>query len=164
MSEGRLRGTHLVIVPLSGRRASLKRFAEGLGRFTAIDLDCSLQQAVEGAELEAEGRLEGGGIVEVVSDIYSLGRVPCLVVNSLNTVQAMARVASRGKEWNRKYFRYLVALTTACRARSELTFFLLTFGRFDELRGLKDKKWFRPYGSLVDAIWILGESGLMPLT
>lgn len=160
------KGVHLIVVPYVGRAELIRRFLSNLGGFVVLDLDCYIPGIA--SYLPSDGArvlLEGGDLLSAVVDVYSLPKSDsAILVNSLNTVQALARAAFPGKEWNRAYFRHLVYLTAACRARSPSVFLLYNFYRTNEIANMAERKWFRPYRGLVDDVFVLGEDGPMPLS
>jgi len=166
LSEEGSKGVHLVIVPYVGRSRLIRRFVSTLGSFVALDLDCYFPSFASYLPPDgAQVLVEGGDLLNAIVDVYSLPKSDStIVVNSLNTIQAFAKVTFPGKDWNRAYFRYLVYFAAACRARSPSVFLLYSLYRTNELRGMNDKKWFRPYRGLVDDVMVLGEGGLTPLS
>ena len=165
MEGGRLKGVHIILVPHENKNALLNRFVSSISPFVAIDFDCSLPHILKGIDSqESIIILEEDGILQALSDVYTLVKQDRpIIINSLNTLKAMAKVSSNGKEWSRRYFKQLIYLTIAGRARSDLMALILHFYKKEELKSLQERSWFKPYESLVDGIWLSSIDGLNQL-
>jgi hypothetical protein len=155
-----------VVVPISEKADLMRRWAAAVGAFTAVDLDCSLLPLFPPEEL---GRLhlllEGGEVLSAVRDVYSLrkGTEP-LVVNSLGTLQAEARASGGERDWSRRFFKFVVFMATACRARADSSLFIVNSVKEGGRRGLLGAGWVKLCSLSLDGTWILAEDGLRPLS
>jgi hypothetical protein len=162
MAELKPAGVHLVVVPLSEKPYLLRRWGSEVGRFTAIDFDCSLLPIFpQGEKGKPKLLLEGGDVLSAIEDIYGLekGDGP-LVVNSLGTLQAVARASGGERDWSRRFFKYVVYLSVACRARSDSSLFIVNSVREGGARDLLRMGWVRLCTSALDGTWVLSEDGL----
>jgi len=151
-----------VIVPLSERPYLLRRWASAVGEFTALDLDCSLPPLFSSDDLgESEIFLEPGDVLTAVEDVFALPKLAGpLVVNSLGTLQAIARASGGERDWSRRFFKYLVYLTVACKARAGSSLFLVNAAREGGVKALLGAGWVRLCSGSLDGTWMLSEDGL----
>jgi hypothetical protein len=137
-----------------------------LGDFTIVDFDCSLPPILSGPGSKGGKVLvEGGDLLSALIHIYSLpkGEEP-IIVNSLGTIRAMARVAVRDRDWSRTFFFYLVLMTVACKARSKTVFFLLNMPSGKGTKDVLGASWVKLCRGSLDSTWILSEGGLSRLS
>lgn len=159
-------GVHLVIVPFAERRSLLRRWASGVERYTAVDFDGSLYPLLSPASLDGcRLLLEEGSLLAAVKDVYSLQRSDNpIITNSLGTLQAMARASGGQKDWSRRFFKYVVYMAVACRARAASSLFLLNSVREGDVRSLLGAGWVKMCSSALEGTWILSEEGLSRLS
>jgi hypothetical protein len=166
LAELKPAGVHLVVVPFSERRVLLRRWASGVERFTAVDFDSSLYPLLSPESLRGcRLLLEGGSVLAALKDVYSLERGDDpIIVNSLGTLQAMARASGGQKDWSRRFFKYILYMGVACRARSPSSLFVLNSVREGGVRGLLGAGWVKMCSGAFDGTWILSEGGLSRLS
>jgi len=166
LAELKPAGVHLVVVPFSERRSLLRRWASGVGRFTAIDFDSSLYPLLSPTSLDrCRLLLEGGSLLAALKDVYSLQRSDDpIIVNSLGTLQSMARASGGQKDWSRRFFKYVVYMAVGCRARAGSSLFLLNLVREGGIRGLLGAGWVKLCSGAFDGTWVLSEEGLSRLS
>jgi hypothetical protein len=159
-------GVHLVVVPFSERRPLIRRWAAGVGRYTVIDFDSSLYPILSPSSSDGcRLLLEGGSLLSALRDVYSLRRSDePILVNSLGTLQAMARASGGEKDWSRRFFKYVVYMAVACRARAGSSLFVLNSVREGGVRRLLGAGWVKLCSEAFDGAWVLSEEGLNRLS
>lgn len=162
LAELKPAGVHLVVVPFSERRSLLRRWASGVERYTAVDFDGSLYPLLPPASLKGcRLLLEGGSLLSALKDVYSLQRGDDpIIINSLGTLQAMARASGGEKDWGRRFFKYVVYMAVACRARASSSLFVLNSVREGGIRGMLEAGWVKLCSGAFDGTWILSGEGL----
>jgi len=162
LPELKLAGVHLVVVPFSEKRQLLERWASVVGGFTAVDFDCSLAPLLpRGPQERRRVLIEGKSVLPALVDIYSSTRSDDpILVNSLGTLQAMARVSGGERKWSRLFFRYIVQMTVACKARAGSTLFVLNSFRDGGVRDVLGPRWVKLCTGAFDGCWILSANGL----
>jgi hypothetical protein len=166
LAELKPAGVHLVVVPFLERRSLLRRWASGVERYTAVDFDSSLYPLLSPASLEGcRLLLEGGSILSALRDVYSLQRSDDpILVNSLGTLQAMARASGGKKDWSRRFFKYVVYMAVACRDRASSSLFVLNSVREGGVRGVLGAGWVKLCSGAFDGTWVLSDEGLRRLS
>lgn len=154
-----------MVVPFSERPYLMGRWASAVGRFRAIDLDCSLPPLFPKEQEGFQVLLEGGDVFSAVADIYSLQRSEePILLNSLGTLQAEARALGGERDWSRRFFKYVVYVATACRARADSTLLLVNLIRESAARAALGAGWLKLCSLALDGTWILAEDGLSRLS
>ena len=150
------------MVRLSEKPYVLRRWASAVGVFTAVDLDCSLPPIFgSGDPGKPLIMLEGGDIITVVKDVYSMKRQKGpILLNSLGTLQAAARASGGERDWSFRFLKYVIYLASACRARADSSLFILNSFRDASARGLLGVGWVKLCSTALDGTWSLTEDGL----